>query len=113
MPADTSDRRVWCNANEGNCIQYVPYYENCILFTRFHNAARWLLPGSPSDRFNEAAWQRHNFHSMSATGPLLPLAGRSDAAVWLVEGDIRGNRESAALCFLLCSSLMVIDKVGL
>ena len=49
----------------------------------------------------------------SASGPLLPLAGRSDAAVWLVEGDIRGNRESAALCFLLCSSLMVIDKVGL
>ena len=36
-----------------------------------------------------------------------------DAAVWPVEGDIRCKRESAALWFHLCSSLMVIDKVGL
>ena len=36
-----------------------------------------------------------------------------DAAVWPVEGDIRRNRKSAALWFLRCSSLMVIEKVGL
>ena len=35
------------------------------------------------------------------------------AAVRPVEGDIRCNRESAALWFLLYSSLMAIDKVGL
>jgi hypothetical protein len=55
-----------------------------------------------------------------ACGQCLVLTAKSglsrppqNAAVRHAEAVIRCNRESAALWFLLCSSLMVIDKVGL